>query len=334
MLDVARDAGVSRATASRVLSGSPRVSPEARQRVVASAERLHYRVNAAARSLRTARTGLVGLLIPGYRNDLYGPIADRLDARLRDHDLSVIIGSSDWSAAGDLRILASFASRRLDAMVLAPSNDQSPALGAFLGNLGAPVVLLDREVPGLERDRVLTDLKSGIEDAMGTLAGIGHRRIAVTAYGSHLRPGRQARQAFAVAVERFNLAHDDDLLVDMSGLDSSEGIQVADALLNARPTAAIIGGPTALLAACLRRLRERLGAGSIPRHLSVITVGDEVVADLHDPVLDLISRPIDAIAEALAQTLLARLDQPASPVQEHVIGLRYRPGASLAPLAS
>lgn len=330
LLDVARDAGVSRATASRVLSGSSRVSPQARQRVVASAERLRYQVNAAARSLRTARTGLVGLLIPGYRNDLYGPIADRLDARLRDHDLSVIIGSSDWSTSGDLRILSSFAARRLDGMVLAPSNDRSPGLAALLGSLNAPVVLLDREVAHLERDRVLTGLSTAVEDAMGRLADHGHRRIAVTAYGPHLRPGRQVRHGFAAAVERYGLDDDPALLVGMSGLEPGEGVRVADQLLHAKPTAAIIGGPTALMATCLRRIRQVLGSGSIPDRLSIVVVGDETVADLHDPELDLVSRPIEAIAAALARTLLLRMDEPSVSLQSTTIDLQYRPGASVS----
>jgi len=161
LLDVAHDAGVSRATASRVLTGSPRISLSARNRVLASAERLHYQVNAAARSLRTSKTGLVGLLIPGFRNDLYGPLADRLDARLRERGLSVVIGSSGWTADGDLRVLESFASQRLDAVILAPRSDRSSALVAYLGALACPVVLLDRDIMGLQRDAVLTDLRGG-----------------------------------------------------------------------------------------------------------------------------------------------------------------------------
>lgn len=334
LLDVARDAGVSRATASRVLAGSPRVSPHARERVTASAERLRYQVNAAARSLRTSRTGLVGLLIPGYRNDLFGPIADRLDARLREHDLSVIIGSSDWSAAGDLRILESFVARRLDAMILAPSFDQSKALAAHLGHLRTPVVLLDRSIPGLERDTVLTGLGPAIFDALAHLARLGHHRIAVTAYGTHLRPGREVRRAFTRGIRELGLAADPALMVPMISLDPSQGAQVADALLDAGPTAVIVGGPTALLAACLRRIREQLGAHAIPQRLSVIAVGDDLIADLHDPPLDLVTRPVDRIADALADTLLRRLQEPSSPVQDVQVPLGYRPGASISPPAS
>ena len=329
LLDVARDAGVSRATASRVLTGSPRVSPSARDRVRASAERLQYQVNAAARSLRTARTGLVGLLIPGFRNDLYGPLADRLDERLREHGLSVVIGSSGWSADGDLRVLESFAAQRLDAVIIASRSDRSPAVAAYLGGLGSPVVLLDRDFTGLPCDSVLTDLRAGITEAIGALVDLGHRRIAVSAYGTELRPGRQVREGFAAAVRRWGLDDDCDLLVDLSDLDGSAGADLGERLLAARPSAAVIGGPTALLAKCLRRLRERLGPNPFPSRLSVVAVGDELLADVHEPALALVIRPVERIADAVADQLLRRLDDPASPVESVTIPLTFRPVPSI-----
>lgn len=329
LIDVARDAGVSRATASRVLTGSPRVSPSARARVLASAERLQYQVNAAARSLRTARTGLVGLLIPGFRNDLYGPIADRLDERLREQGLSLVIGSSGWSSDGDLRVLESFAAQRLDAVIVAPRSDRSPALTAYLGGLGCPAVLLDRDFKGLQRDAVVTDLRAGITDALRALAELGHTRLAVSAYGPELRPGRQVRDGFADAVSRFGLDDDPDLVVDISDLNAEAGEVVADRIIAAGPTAAIIGGPTALLARSLRRLRERLGPSAFPQHLSVVAVGDEALADLHEPALALVTRPVRRIADEVADQVLRRLDEPASPVESVTIPLTFRPGPSI-----
>lgn len=331
LIDVARDAGVSRATASRVLTGSPRVSPSARDRVLASAARLHYQVNAAARSLRTARTGLVGLLIPGFRNDLYGPLADRLDERLRVRGLSVVIGSSGWSADGDLRVLESFAAQRLDAVIIAPRSDRSKALTAYLGGLGCPAVFLDRDFVGLQRDSVVTDLRAGITEAMGALAALGHRRIAVSAYGADLRPGREVRAGFSEAVERFDLDDDPSLLVHMSDLNAKAGDAVAEKVIVADATAAIVGGPTPLLARSLRGLRERIGPDPFPRRFSIIAVGDQALSDLHEPALALVTRPVERIADAVADLLLRRLDEPSSPVESVTIPLALQVGPSIGP---
>jgi len=331
LIDVAQDAGVSRATASRVLSGSPRVSPATRDRVLASAERLSYQVNAAARSLRTTRTGLVGLLIPGFRNDLYGPLADRLEERLRDRGLNLVIGSSGWSPEGDLQVLQSFMAQRLDAMIIAPRSDRSPALTAYLGGIGCPVVLLDRDFTGLQRDAVVTDLRTGITDAMKALAELGHRRIAISAYGNELRPGRQAHAGFVDAVKNYGLDSDPHLIVRITDLDVEAGDWIAKQMIDAEPTAVVVGGPTPLLARTLRRLRERLGARPFPRCLSVVAVGDETLADLHEPALALVTRPIYHIADSVADLLLRRLDDPASPVLEASIPLAFRSGPSIGP---
>ena len=333
LIDVAQDAGVSRATASRVLSGSPRVSPSARDRVLASAERLQYQVNAAARSLRTARTGLVGLLIPGFRHDLYGPLADRLDERLRERGLSVVIGSSGWRPEGDLQVLESFMAQRLDAVIVASRSDRSPALTTYLGSLGCPAVFLDRDFAGLQRDAVVTDLRAGVAEAMRSLVDLGHRRIALSAYGSEIRPGREARAGFAAAVRDLDLEGDEDLIVTITDLNLEAGGVVAEQIVAAEPTAAVLGGPTPLLARTIRRLRERLGPQPFPRRLSVVAIGDEALADVHEPALAMVTRPIPQIADSLADQLLRRLDDPGAPVEEVSIPLTFRPGPSIGPLS-
>lgn len=333
LVDVARDAGVSRATASRVISGSPRVSPATRERVLRSASRLHYRVNSAARSLRTSRSGLVGLLIPGFHNDLYGPLADRLDRRLREHGLSVVIGSSGWTPDGDVRVLESFTDRRMDAVVLSPRSDRSAELRDQLALVTCPIVLLDRDIPGLVRDTVVTDLRSGVTDAMGALAALGHVRIAVGAYGVDLRPGREVRAAFADAAGRWGLSTDPRLVVDMADIDGEAGDRIADGLLAADPTAVVIGGPTNLLARCLRRLRDRLGEDPFPARLSVVIVGNEALAEVHEPALAVVRRSAVDIADAVADQLLRRLDEPDGEAITTALPLSFRAGPSIGPPA-
>lgn len=329
LLDVARDAGVSRATASRALSGSTRVSPSTRERVLRSAGRLNYRVNSAARSLRTSKSGLVGLLIPGFHNDLYGPLADRLDRRLREHGLSVVIGSSGWTPDGDVRVLDSFTDRQMDAIVMSPRSDRSQGLRDALAQVTCPIVLLDRDIPGLVRDTVVTDLRSGVLDALGALAALGHQRIAVGAYGVDLRPGREVRAAVANAASRWGLAADPRLVVDMHDIDGEAGEDVADGLLAADPTAVVIGGPTTLLARCLRRLRDRLGEDPFPDRLSVVIVGNEALAEVHEPALAVVRRSAVDVADAVADQLLSRLDEPGREPRTTSLPLHWRAGPSI-----
>ena len=222
--------------------------------------------------------------------------------------------------------------QRLDAVIIASRSDRSPALTTYLGSLGCPAVLLDRDFLGLQRDAVVTDLRAGITDAMRALAESGHRRIALSAYGAELRPGRQARAGFGDAVTSLGLDGDEELIVTITDLDIAAGGAVAEKILAAGPTAAVIGGPTPILARTLRRLREVAGPEPFPRRLSVVAVGDEALADVHEPALAMVTRPIRHIADSVADQLLRRLDDPSSPVEEISIPLTFRPGPSIGPV--
>src|SRR5438132_2192332 len=94
ILDLAHAARVSKTTASRVLNGAPNVAPETRARVLEAIRRIDYRVNAAARSLRTTRTFLVGYLVPAVSNDVFGRIAEVLEEELRQQGVGLVIASS------------------------------------------------------------------------------------------------------------------------------------------------------------------------------------------------------------------------------------------------
>lgn len=166
---------------------------------------------------------------------------------------------------------------------------------------------------------------------MGELAALGHRRIAVSAYGSELRPGRQVREGFADATAQFGLEDSPELIIDLSDLNAEAGGAVAERVITADATAAVIGGPTSLLAPSLRRLRERLGTDPFPRRLSIVAVGNEALADVHEPALAHVTRPVERIADAVADQLLRRLEEPSSPAESITISLEFRTGPSIGP---
>ncbi len=330
LIDVAREAGVSRATASRVISGSSLVSPEARSRVLEAIDRIDYRVNVAARTLRTDRSSLVGLLIPGFLNDTFGVIAEQVDERLREHGLGLLIGSSGWDQAGDLRVLKSFESRRLDALILAPAVDQSLEFSAEVKRLQTPAVLLDRELPRLSLDSVLADHRGGMLAALGHLASLGHRRVGMAAYGDDIRPGREMRAGFRQGVAHFDLDPDPRLIVELSSLHPETGTRAARSLMELAPTACIVGGPTGVLAACLHELRTQLGARGwrMPQDMSVVAVGAEVVRALHVPTLTTVSRGLRDEGNALATMIVNRLASPGAEPRIDVHPMRLEIGQS------
>src|SRR5580692_5082328 len=160
ILDVAREAGVSKSTVSRVLNGSPHVAHQTRGRVLEIVSQLDFRANAAARGLRTTRSSLVGLLLPAIDNDVFSRVAEVIEEDLRLEGVGLVIVSSGWEAAGERLALESLRARRLDALVLSLVNDRDPHLAELLGAITRPIVLIDREIAGMRRDAALTDLRT------------------------------------------------------------------------------------------------------------------------------------------------------------------------------
>jgi len=306
------------------------VSPGARSRVLDAIDRIDYRVNVAARALRTDRSTLVGLLIPGFLNETFGVIAEQVDERLREHGLGLLIGSSGWDHAGDILVLKSFESRGLDALILSPTVDQSLEFSAEVERLQMPAVLLDRELPGLSLDSVLVDHRGGMLAALGHLSSLGHCRVAMAAYGDDVRPGREMRAGFRQGVAHFNLHADPQLIVELSSLHPETGTRAAQSMMELAPTACIISGPTGVLAACLHELRAQLGARGwrMPEDMSVVAVGQAVVGMLHQPTLTTLSRGLLDEGNALAAMIINRLTIPEAEPHIDVHPLRLEIGQS------
>src|SRR4051794_40027392 len=153
IIDIAADAGVSKTTVSRVMNGSAGVAPETRSRVLEAADRLGFRLNLAARTLRTRRSAMVGLMVPMVREP-FALIAEGLDLALAQQGVGLMISCSRWDAGQDIPKLESLRARGVEAFVVSLSDDRDPAVAAYLRSLHEPVVLLDREIRGLRADSV------------------------------------------------------------------------------------------------------------------------------------------------------------------------------------
>jgi DNA-binding LacI/PurR family transcriptional regulator len=309
--DLSEATGLSRSTVSRVLTGSPNVKPATREQILEAMDRLGFRVNQAARSLRTARSALVGLLVPSISNELFAETAERLDAGLREHGIGLAIASSGWDLEGDLLALDFLASRGVDAVVAATSDDRDPVLLARLAGLGCPVILLDRAFSKAAYDAVLIDHRSGIHEGLAHLADLGHRRVGFCTLGSRTKSGRDLLSAFTSGVKRFGMAADRDLIGEAQQLEADPGRHAADAVLAAHPTALIAAGPLVFMGGILERIYSL--RVKIPKELSVIGYTDAKLAPLTNPPLTSIERPVDEAGRVLASMILERLADPAAP---------------------
>ena len=177
--DVAEAAGRPSATASRALDPARRreVTPRPRAGCCEAAESLGYRPNPIARSLKTARTRTIGLIIPDLTNPLFPPIVRGADEVLIDRGYSALIASTDNDPVREQRLVDSLVSRQVDGLIVATAQLEHPLLER-LHQDGVKVVLINRRVRTSIFPSVVPDDASGIAQAVAHLAGLGHTRIA------------------------------------------------------------------------------------------------------------------------------------------------------------
>ena len=310
--DIAREAGVSRMTVSRVLGNRGRFSEETRARVVAIAESKRYRPNRMARAVHTGRSQTIGLLLPVH-GPYYSRVAQGAHDELAAAGYSVLLGSNPHDSgpaahAEELRLVHAFLDRRVDAFVLRPVNDDATRVYyREIHERGVPLVSVDRRLAGSFCDFVGTDDALGGRLAAEYLHSLGHRRLGHLAGPTEVSSARLRRQAFEDTIAGFQ--DGTKCHVVAAGFHPSE----ADALTlldrAARPTAVFAvsdWGAAALYAAA-----QRLGL-RIPHDLSVLGFADLVFAGLLNPGLSTLAQHPEAVGRKAAKLVLRRLGQPTS----------------------
>jgi LacI family transcriptional regulator len=328
--DVARAANVSKTTASRVLNGAPNVAPETRARVLDAVRKIDYRVNVTARSLRTTRTSLVGLLVPAIVDDVFGRIAEGIEEELRRDDVGLVIASSGWNSEGERVGLESLRQRRVDALVLSLVNDCDPQISSVLASITCPIVLLDREVNGFEADAVLTDQRSGVAQAVSHLHALGHRTIGIARHTDLVRPGRECGEAFRQAIAANGMTSAGEIVIEYDHVSRNAGREITDRLTQNGATAILAAVPLPVTAGIFERLDE-LGL-TVPGDISLIPFNDSVFASVMRPPLTVIGRPLDEISRLVCRLVTSRLLDPQRPARIEVVNMQLMiRGSTAAP---
>jgi LacI family transcriptional regulator len=316
ILDLAAAAGVSKATVSRVLNGSPRVAADTRLRVLAAVGELGFQVNHAARSLRTSRSGLVGVLVPVI--SVFGRIVEELDHDLAEAGVSMLLTASRRrQPERDIEAIGILVGRGVDALVLAPSDDKSPALARALQRVRTPIVLLDREVRGLQADVLAVDQSPGISGAMDYLVGEGRSRVGLLTRDAKTRPARQILAAYRESCERLGHELDATLVAEFDDLDRVTARDGVDALLATGADAILSTGTMEHTATVLERLSELDVA--VPRDLALVVYGYVGGSMSAYSGLPTVAYPVDRIAHTTFRLLLPRLRGSTAPPRVEVV---------------
>lgn len=179
--DVARRLGVSKATVSLALNGSPRVNERTRERVLAVSREMGYHPNPYARRLVTQKSRLVGLIVPDIENVYYASLVRHVSDALNRAGYALSVATSTNSRLTERKIIGEMLESRVDALLLAPVNAPggSTAYLSAADDAGVPLLFVTSIYADLTRPCVMCDLYGGMKALMARLYESGRRRIAL-----------------------------------------------------------------------------------------------------------------------------------------------------------
>lgn len=326
IVEVAREAGVSTATAARALGGYGSVSEKARASVAAAADRLGYRPNGLARSMITGATHTVGVLVPDIENPFFSRALRGIADVAHDRGYEVLLVNTDEDVEIERKALEVLTERRVDGLVVAPTDvSDRDAMQAVI-DTGTPMVFIDRTIPGVPADVVGIDNRAAAREATERLIGAGHQHIGlVTGAPAELqaklsRAGlRGVERLAATTVGTRAAGYRDALLAagvsPRADLVSAEGFRRDQAAAATRRLLGLPSPPTAILAldsllalGVLQGLRE-LGL-HCPRDVSLVSIDDADWAQVVSPPLTVVAQPVYDIGAEAGRLLLGRLAEP------------------------
>jgi len=312
LLDIASDAGVSRATVSLVLRNVPSVASSTRKRVLQSIERLGYVYHRGAASLRTQRSHAIGLIVSDITNPFFAEIIVSIEDWLGTAGLVTILGNTSENPEKQQRLLRSMSEYPADGILICSTQGSDKGTGNLEGRL-PPVVAFTRPISGFDYAGV--DNVAGSELAIDHLSALGHRHIALIGGPSQLSSAQQRFLGYRQGLEKNGLPFQPDLFVEQAPTRKGgfQGLMTALSL-SPTPTAAVCFNDVVALGA-IEALRA---AGKQPgKDFSI--VGFNNIADAQFGNLTTVDTSPAKIGEAAADLLLHRIKEPNAPLRQVIL---------------
>lgn len=317
--EVARLAGVSKSTVSRVLSDSSLVAGETRKRVDAAIAQLGYRPNPAARALKSSKASLIGVIVPTPSSAFFNPFVTGISSALIDTGYSMMFAPGGTTAESEHQAIESLLDRRCDGLVLLLNHSVTSTLATRLATLPEPTVMVghaNAEAHGALR----VDNEHGGFIAMQHLLSQGHRDIVILA-GTPDNPDTQERlKGYQRAVAASDLAWQ-DIDLRFGVYSEAYGSEQAEQILASGLPSAIVAGDDDIAAGVISTLREANIA--IGRDVSVIGFDDAFFARHLYPRLTTVRQPLTELGKLAGERLLKSMNnqvlEPVSPLQPTLI---------------
>ena len=331
MNEVAKLAGVSVATVSRVVNGNDGVTKKLEQRVVRAMKALNYHPSSLARSFKQQKTQLIGVMVPLLDHPFYSRLATAIEQRLFQSDYRAIICNSEEKHEREEAYIEMLLRQRVDGVIINTSATDTEYL-RDLQEQNIPFVMIDRILEAVQCVKVFSDNSQGGYLGMQHLIELGHRRIGIVAAPMYPELIHRRIQGTRKALEHYDIEPDPELLITSDNQQIEIGYEAALQLmeLDSPPTA--IFALTDVLAVGVMHAVSSLHM-KVPEDISIIGYDDIPFASYMMPPLTTIAQPIVEMGETAVDLLLRQIDNPDLEPDRAVLPTHLVVRESTAPMA-
>lgn len=325
--DVALKAGVSIASVSYVLNNKidSRIPQETIDKVKHAAEELNYRPNNIAKSLKTQRTHIIGLVVADIANPYFSQLARIIEDEANKLGYTLLIGSSDENAEKFEALINMFADRQADGLIIAPVENSEKCL-LKLQKQKIPFVLIDRYLSGVEADSIQINNYDISQKVTEHLINGGYKNILLVAYKTELQHLLQRTQAFLNTLEKHQIQNSQVLLADKDYIDRDINTSLENMLQNAVKPDAIFFTSNKLAVSGLKKLTQ-LGI-NIPQDIAVAAFDETEAYELFPVPLTYVKQPLSAIGTTAVKMLNEKINIKNLPLQNVTLHAELHIGQS------
>lgn len=319
MREVAALAGVAIKTVSRVVNGVPTVDPAIAARVRDAADRLGYRPNLTASSLRRGdgRTATIGMLVEDAANPFSAALTRTVENVARERGVLVLVGSLDENPARERELTRALIDRRVDGLVIVPAGrDQSYLISEQRS--GTCMVFVDREAGLLDADAVVSDNRQGAITAVNHLLKAGHRRIAYLGDRASIPTAAQRFDGYRHALELAHIEFDDEIVRHAEASEEAAVAAAEQLLALPNPPSALFTSQNLVTIGAVRALR----ALGLQDTVAQVGFDDFPLADILSPGISVIAQDVEQVGRTAAEMLFHRLDGDQSPTRTVTVPTR------------
>lgn len=305
--DIAKEAGVSPATVSRVLTNSAKVSDEKKTRILEIIKKYDFEPNGFARSLSKQESKTIGMIVPDIRNPFYATLFVNCEVEASRYGYNMILCNTMNDLSNESVHLRSLLEKRVDAIIqLGGSVDEvNPSIPyiELINKIAKKIpIIIGGELEGADVYRIIPEQTHGMKTLLAYLNGLGHKEIALVGGCDSIIPTLQKRLHYKSYLEEHNMLFRKELVID-SNYSLDGGYEAAQQLIVlGKLPSAIIAVNEAIAMGVMKAMGEK--GLRIPDDLSVIGYDDTFYAEMTVPQLTCISYNLNQYAEKIMETVI------------------------------